>query len=179
MVGGVVLMVVGAGGSIGGGAVSLTGVGAAVGVPAVAVSAGLVTAGAGNVMAGLQGLGQALTTGGGAGSGSPPTAASGAAKGYPSVIDPRTGKPVPFPYGALQKAAKASRVSWGPKERGTFISEWYRRGYSTPEGGWDKYDIHHIVPREYGGTNDFWNLVPVARGTEHELFNSFWRHFNP
>lgn len=31
----------------------------------------------------------------------------------------------------------------------------------TKRGGWAEYDIHHIKPREYGGTNDFWNLVPV------------------
>ncbi|NUQ79906.1 MAG: hypothetical protein HUU21_40925 [Polyangiaceae bacterium] len=65
MMGGVILMVAGTGGSIGGGLISLSGVGAAIGVPAAAVSAGLVTAGAGNVMSGLAGLGKALSTGGG------------------------------------------------------------------------------------------------------------------
>ncbi|MFZ6018219.1 MAG: HNH endonuclease [Chloroflexota bacterium] len=28
---------------------------------------------------------------------------------------------------------------------------------------WNLYDIHHIIPRQYGGTNAFENLVPVLR----------------
>ena len=31
--------------------------------------------------------------------------------------------------------------------------------------------------REFGGTNDFWNLVPVERGTHSRLFNYFWKLF--
>ena len=56
-------------------------------------------------------------------------------------------------------------------------SEWYRRGYQTPRGGWENYDIHHILPREFGGGNDFLNLMPVERQTHQDLFNSFWRDF--
>ena len=52
-----------------------------------------------------------------------------------------------------------------------------RRGYARPSGGWDQYDIHHILPVKYGGTNDFWNLVPVFRQTHVQEFNSFWRQF--
>lgn len=37
-----------------------------------------------------------------------------------------------------------------------------------------QYDIHHIKPREYGGTNDFWNLTPVQRRTHQQEFNKFW-----
>ncbi|NUQ79951.1 MAG: HNH endonuclease, partial [Polyangiaceae bacterium] len=177
--GGVILMVAGTGGSVGGGVISASGIGAAIGVPAAVASAGLVTAGAGNFASGLAGLGQALSTGGGGGRGPAVSASPDAAKAYPRVMDLRTGKPIPFPGESAQKVAKSARVSWGLKERGAYISEWYRRGYATPEGGWDKYDIHHILPREYGGGNDFWNLVPVSRGAEHELFNSFWRQFPP
>lgn len=32
-------------------------------------------------------------------------------------------------------------------------------------------------PREFGGTNDFWNLVPVERTTHQKEFNAFWRQF--
>ncbi len=38
------------------------------------------------------------------------------------------------------------------------------------------YDIHHIVPREYGGTNAFENLVPVLRSA-HQQFNAWWRGY--
>ena len=94
---------------------------------------------------------------------------------YPSVIDPRTNNPILFPSGDLVKVPKPDRVAWGRKERGEYISEWYRRDYDSPPGGWNLYDIHHIKPREYGGTNDFENLVPVLRQVHIDEFNAFWR----
>ena len=96
---------------------------------------------------------------------------------YPSVTDPRTGRPIPFPDGEVTRVPQSQRVSWGLRERAEYIAEWYRRGYSTPLGGWDGYDIHHILPREFGGTNDFENLVPVERGVHQEMFNAFWRNY--
>lgn len=61
-------------------------------------------------------------------------------------------------------------------DKAAFIREWHSRGYAAPKGGWQQYDIHHIIPRQYGGTNDFWNLVPVER-TFHYQFNTFWSQF--
>ena len=95
---------------------------------------------------------------------------------YPEVLDPRTGRAIPLPT-TNNIVGKELRVQWGATERSTFIKDWYNRGYSTPRGGWEHYDIHHILPREYGGTNEFWNLVPVERATHQQLFNSFWRNF--
>jgi filamentous hemagglutinin len=66
-------------------------------------------------------------------------------------------------------------VSWGGLERSEFIKEWHDRGYEVPRGGWTEYDIHHILPREFGGTNEFWNLVPVQRATHQQELNKFWR----
>ncbi len=97
---------------------------------------------------------------------------------YPKVIDPRTGRHIQFPSGIKGPVDKSLRVAWDSKmDRAALIAEWHRRGYATPRGGWDKFDIHHIQPREFGGTNDFWNLVPVERNTHQELFNEFWREF--
>ncbi|MFN6108378.1 MAG: RHS repeat-associated core domain-containing protein, partial [Planctomycetaceae bacterium] len=97
---------------------------------------------------------------------------------YPKVVDPRTGRNIGFPTGIVGRVDSTLRVSWDSKlDRAAFIAEWYRRGYPTPPGGWPNYDIHHIHPREFGGTNDFWNLVPVERETHQELFNEFWREF--
>lgn len=56
------------------------------------------------------------------------------------------------------------------------MKEWEARGYEAPEGGWPAYDIHHIRPKEYGGLNDFENLVPVLRDV-HRQFNSWWRDY--
>jgi hypothetical protein len=97
---------------------------------------------------------------------------------YPHVIDPRTGRNIPFPSDVLGRVPRAARVSWGGEERGAYIAEWYRRGYATPRGGWGNYDLHHIRPREFGGSNEFWNIVPVDRETHQLLFNDFWRTFS-
>ena len=32
--------------------------------------------------------------------------------------------------------------------------------------------------REFGGGNDFWNLVPVERGSHQVRMNTFWRGFS-
>ncbi|WP_254600217.1 RHS repeat-associated core domain-containing protein [Burkholderia contaminans] len=72
---------------------------------------------------------------------------------YPEVVDPRTGRSIPFPSGIGGKVPVADRVSWGATERGNFIKEWYDRGYLTPRGGWAEYDIHHIQPREFGASS--------------------------
>jgi len=94
---------------------------------------------------------------------------------YPNVIDPRTGGKIPLPY-VNEIVPEGTRVPWGRVERASFIREWYSKGFASPKGGWDFYDIHHITPRAFGGTNNFWNLVPVERNT-HKLFNNFWRLF--
>jgi len=97
---------------------------------------------------------------------------------YPDVPDLRTGRPIPFPDGDLARIPKTERVSWDRSaDRYAYIREWHDRGYETPRGGWGEYDIHHIRPREFGGDNTFWNLVPVQRKTHVDWFNKFWRGY--
>ncbi|WP_437565862.1 RHS repeat-associated core domain-containing protein [Sorangium sp. So ce542] len=60
IVGGVALTLGGLTGEVFGGITSATGIGAAIGVPAIAVSTGLVVGGVGNIAAGIQGLSQAM-----------------------------------------------------------------------------------------------------------------------
>ena len=94
---------------------------------------------------------------------------------YPSVTDPRTGEEIPFPQGDISKVPKDQRVEWDNYTRRDFIKEWYDRGF--PKLDWSKYDIHHILPRAFGGTNAFDNLVPLLRETEHTLFTKWWAGF--
>ncbi|WP_083426426.1 HNH endonuclease signature motif containing protein [Thermoactinomyces sp. DSM 45891] len=39
---------------------------------------------------------------------------------------------------------------------------------------WADYDIHHIIPREYGGTNDFDNLIPLPRDFHQQRVTPWW-----
>ena len=99
---------------------------------------------------------------------------------YPKMIDPRTGEEVPFPSGDLQKVQDPSnRVDWNSITRGEFIKKWIEMGYPVPDGGWKPYDIHHILPRAFGGTNDFWNLVPLERNFHQRIVNPWWDAFEP
>jgi len=68
IVGGIVTTAGGLGGEFLGGAATSTGIGAAIGVPAMVVSAGLVVGGAGNVAAGIRGLTQSMMSNGSGGS---------------------------------------------------------------------------------------------------------------
>jgi RHS repeat-associated protein len=70
IVGGIATTAGGLGGEVLGGAATTTGIGAAVGVPAIVVSTTLVVGGAGNIAAGIRGLTQSLSKG----SGTPPAA---------------------------------------------------------------------------------------------------------
>jgi len=127
---------------------------------------------------GHPGGGDTPTPGGGEISGDWPVNSRG--EPYPVVNDPRTGRPIPPPPKGLAKVPEDQRVSWdGSSDRDRFIREWHERGFSEPEGGWSKYDIHHSIPREYGGTNDFDNLVPVLRGDHQDLFNRWWTGYVP
>jgi hypothetical protein len=77
IVGGMAITVGGFTGEVLGGAATTTGIGAAVGVPAMVVSTTLVVGGAGNVAAGIRGLSQSMMSKGSGSQGTPPTTEGG------------------------------------------------------------------------------------------------------
>jgi hypothetical protein len=81
VVGGLISLVGGLTGEVVGGVATVTGIGAAVGVPAIAVSTTLVVGGAANIAAGLRGLTQSMMSSGSGRSGPPASAPATAAKG--------------------------------------------------------------------------------------------------
>ncbi|WP_437784541.1 RHS repeat-associated core domain-containing protein [Sorangium sp. So ce1097] len=101
IVGGLALTIGGLTGEVFGGITSATGVGAAIGVPAIAVSTGLVVGGVGNIAAGIQGLSQAWMSQG-SGSKGP--------QGTPSASKGETKATVRYkrPSGATTPAQRAS-----------------------------------------------------------------------
>jgi hypothetical protein len=96
---------------------------------------------------------------------------------YPSILDPRTGAAVPFPE-TIVRTPPPSRVPWNYELRNQFVQEWRRRGFADPPGGWSNYQIHHIQPREWGGTNAFENLVPVERQIHQETVTPWWNNYS-
>jgi len=98
---------------------------------------------------------------------------------YPNIIDLKTSEPIPFPEGELTRVPEDLRAVWGRDSKTKYyIPEWYNRGFGDPPLPWEKYQIHHIKPREFGGTNDFENLTPVLVD-DHKQFNRFWADFDP
>jgi len=107
---------------------------------------------------------------------------------YPQEY-PKAGQRMEFPDGELQIVAKANRDTWGVglgDKRGAgpigskaeYIQEWYKRGNKTPPGGWEGVEIHHILPREYGGRNVFENLIPLKKEIHAEV-TKWWAAWKP
>lgn len=49
----------------------------------------------------------------------------------------------------------------------------WEAAYGVPPGGWGEYELHHIRPRAYGGTNDLDNLVPLST-EDHRQYTGWW-----
>jgi hypothetical protein len=98
IVGGIALTVGGFTGEVLGGAATVTGIGVAVGVPAMVVSTTLVVGGAGNIAAGIRGL---MTTGSG-------SSGSQATPGTRPNILPRSG-PIGQSVGAMSRSERLAR----------------------------------------------------------------------
>ncbi|MBP2327987.1 hypothetical protein JOF56_008372 [Kibdelosporangium banguiense] len=98
---------------------------------------------------------------------------------YPQVVDRRTMRMIEYPGDGLVKVPLEQRVPpLTGMDKAAYIREFYRRGHQLAPGAtWDGVDLHHIRPREYGGTNDFDNLVPVDRAAHRELFNRWWADY--
>jgi HNH endonuclease len=69
-------------------------------------------------------------------------------------------------------------VPWNGPLKNAYIRKWYELGYGNLPQQWGDYDVHHIIPRMYGGTNDFWNLVPVLRDDHQKGFSPWWLNYD-
>ncbi|WP_437949416.1 RHS repeat-associated core domain-containing protein [Sorangium sp. So ce296] len=148
IVGGVALTLGGLTGEVFGGITSATGIGAAIGLPAIAVSTGLVVGGASNIAAGIQGLSQALMSQGSGSRGPQGTApsAGGTAGG------PRSGKS--FTPSGKKEIDAANAASNGGVNKcancGTDVVPGKRsEAGERPPGNERQRD--HIIPRSKGG----------------------------
>lgn len=94
---------------------------------------------------------------------------------YPDIVDEHSG--------IVMKEPATTTWSYGyvappltSDERGKYI-KWYIDTYGNPGYDWSQYDIHHIRPREYGGTNDYYNLMPIDRWTHQNVVNPWWTNY--
>ena len=46
-----------------------------------------------------------------------------------------------------------------------------------PEGGWNLYESHHITPREFGGSAEFENMVPLLKDVHRKVVTPWWNGY--
>lgn len=94
---------------------------------------------------------------------------------YPFVSDPYSGKVMTEPRADW---AYTGSIPWTSTDRGNFIAEYSRR---HPNNGWnwsgEFTEIHHIRPRQYGGTNDYDNLIPLEKWFHQGPVEGWWRYY--
>ncbi|WP_252067786.1 hypothetical protein [Bacillus sp. 7788] len=94
---------------------------------------------------------------------------------FPNYTDKQSGLNLQAPPNAfIKKVPKEKRVKWGNKERTTYRN-WYEKKYGGKT--WVKFEIHHQLPREYGGGNMTKNLIPVEKSFHRQEINPWWASY--
>lgn len=96
---------------------------------------------------------------------------------YPQYTDVESGKEMRFPTLGLKVVDKEQRVRWTDTERKAFKTEYEKRYNNGKSMDWTGIEIHHIDPREYGGTNNFNNLIPLPKEFHRKQVNSWWKNY--
>jgi hypothetical protein len=94
---------------------------------------------------------------------------------YPPYTDPYSGKFMMQP--ARTDWAKTTSISWTTTDRNKYTA-WYDNTYPNHSWIWNNgtVEIHHIRPRNYGGTNDYSNLVPIPTQRHYDV-SSWWTNY--
>ena len=98
---------------------------------------------------------------------------------YPKIYDSHSKRYMGTPIVANMKTVmKENRVKWTSSERNKYKKAYIEK-FSKPKFRWEgKYtEIHHIIPREYGGTNAFGNLFPLPTKLHRLLLNPWWKAY--
>jgi len=94
---------------------------------------------------------------------------------YPYYFDSRMKKATPKPSSTLwKKIDKSDRVSWTTSKRVTYL-DWYEDKYGHIFRTF--YEVHHIKPREYGGNNEYKNLMPINADFHRKLVSPWWTNY--
>ncbi|OOZ79438.1 HNH endonuclease [Bacillus cereus] len=101
-----------------------------------------------------------------------PTLANKKGVMYPEIYNSHSKEYMPIPARAnLTKVDNP--VIWDNYKRAAYIAE-YVNTYGNPGWDWSALDIHHVIPRIYGGSNSFGNLYPLPREIHQQIVNPWW-----
>jgi RHS repeat-associated protein len=92
---------------------------------------------------------------------------------YPGAYtDPKSGKTMSEPK-SLNWTKVANPVAWTTTNRNNYRT-WYEKMYNGGKAmDWTNLEIRHIQPREYGGTNDYSNMIVMPKST-HQAYTGWF-----
>lgn len=90
---------------------------------------------------------------------------------YPSHKEIYTGRIPEKPSTSLKKNQKPR----DPSFRSNYIS-WFEKKYPKANVNWGNYEIHHIRPLLYGGSNDVSNGIALTK-SQHNDYTSWWKNY--
>lgn len=98
---------------------------------------------------------------------------------YPKIKNDHNRVTMPTPKIAdMEIVPKKDRVKWTSTNRKNYKKAYIKK-YGDPKIDWsgDSTEIHHVVPREYGGTNKFENLFPLPVRIHRSTVNTWWKNY--
>lgn len=94
---------------------------------------------------------------------------------YPKYTDPITGRFMTSPDIDWERKQVAHELT--REEKGDY-RVWVEKCYNNNESiDWSLYQIHHIRPRAYAGTNNYNNLMPLPIDFHQKKVNSWWANY--
>lgn len=74
-----------------------------------------------------------------------------------------------FKKGRIWKSIKEKWADHYGELWPTYQSEYFNRhGIGNNDKLGKNYDMHHIIPKRYGGPNEWWNMIPAGNPEEHQ-----------
>lgn len=93
---------------------------------------------------------------------------------YPTYSLPKTPLTLKKQSTKLKQVPAGERVTWNAAKRIKYI-KWFKKKYSVGKSmDWSKYEIHHMKPIKYGGTNKYSNLIPLPKKIHQGSVSPWW-----
>jgi len=96
---------------------------------------------------------------------------------YPTYTDSNSMKTISEPTTTTLDVVSSPLAGLTTTQRSAY-KLWYEKTYCNGVvQNWSNVEVHHIKPRQFGGTHDYSNLVPLDK-TVHTKFSSWWINYN-
>ena len=87
-------------------------------------------------------------------------------------------KKEPYSNKKPEKPSTNLKSKLTPRDK-TFRSryiKWFKKKYPKAEIDWSDYEIHHVIPLEYGGSNKISNGIAL-KTENHKLYTKWWKNY--